>query len=263
MNDAPQLFPDGQFYERFMGRWSQRVAVPFLDWLALSKGLRWLDVGCGNGAFTEMLLARAAPAEVVGIDPSEQQLAYARTRAGAQTAEFRVASAQALPFADRRFDAAIMPLVITFVPDPPKAVQEMARVVQPGGCVAAYMWDVPGGGLPMHPIYTAMRALGIEYREMPGADASRRDRLQALWQQAGLQSIETHEIRIKIDYSGFDDFWESHSGPVGPIGQRLAKLAPEAIERLKAELRRQLPKAVDGSIAYEAYANAVKGRVPA
>ena len=60
---------------------------------------------------------------------------------------FRSAGAQELPFADNSFDAAIMALVISFVPDPVKAVAEMARVVRPGGMVATYMWDIPGGGL--------------------------------------------------------------------------------------------------------------------
>ena len=135
MGQAEKLFTDGEAYERLMGRWSRLVGETFLDWLDVPNGLRWLDVGCGNGAFTEELIARCAPATVTAIDPSDDQLAYARTRLGAKTANFQVGDAQKLPFGDGSFDVAIMALVISFVPDPDKAAAEMARVVRPGGWV--------------------------------------------------------------------------------------------------------------------------------
>src|SRR6516164_2540215 len=159
MSDAGRMFSDGKTYERMMGRWSKRVAVQFLDWLDAPKGLHWVEVGCGNGAFTEELIARRAPRAVDAIDPSEGQLAFARTRPAAKLAQFRIGDAQALPFADNSFDAAAMALVITFVPDPAKAVAEMARVVRPGGLVATYMWDVEGGGLHLAPIGRALKAM--------------------------------------------------------------------------------------------------------
>ncbi len=263
MNEAPNLFNDGKAYERLMGRWSQRVAPRFIDWLDPPKGLRWIDVGCGNGAFTDVLIARCAPAAVTGIDPSDGQLAYARTRPGTRMAQFRIADAQSLPFADDSFDAASMALVITFLPDPVKAASEMARVVKPGGIVATYMWDFMGGGFPLMPIYTAMKSLGMAAPAPPNIDASQRDAMQAIWQQAGLQAVATEVIRIAVGYSDFDDFWASNSVPVGTSGKAISELAPAARETLKATLREQLPIAADGSIAYEAFANAVKGRVPA
>src|SRR4051794_5590395 len=100
MIEAPTQFSDGEAYERLMGRWSQLVGAQFLDWLSLSNGLTWLDVGCGNGAFTETLIVKNAPSEVIGIDPSEGQLAYARTRSGTKLAKFQKAGAQDLPFPD-------------------------------------------------------------------------------------------------------------------------------------------------------------------
>jgi ubiquinone/menaquinone biosynthesis C-methylase UbiE len=137
MSEQQVRFEDGATYERYMGRWSQLAGDVFLDWLALRAGLRWLDVGCGNGAFTEMLVDRCAPSAVDGIDPSEAQLAFARTRPTSSIVRFRQADAMALPFPDDSFDVAVMPLVIFFVPDPTKGVAEMARVVRPGGTVAA------------------------------------------------------------------------------------------------------------------------------
>src|SRR5262245_6760866 len=152
MTEAGGMFADGAAYERLMGRWSRIAGAAFLDWLDAPGGLRWLDVGCGNGAFTEELVSRCAPAAVTGIDPSEGQIAYARKRAGVGMAEFRVGDAQLLPFAASSFDAAIMALVIQFLPDPAKAVAEMARVVRPGGSVASYMWDAAANGSPIGPV---------------------------------------------------------------------------------------------------------------
>src|SRR3954452_13590040 len=162
MNDAPKMFEDGKAYEQVMGRWSRLVGADFIDWVAPAKGLAWLDVGCGNGAFTEVLIARTAPASVAGIDPSAGQIAYAKERPGAKLAEFRVGDAQQLPYGDASFDAVAMALVISFVPEPAKAVAEMARVAKPGAVVATYMWDFEKQGVPVAPIYKAMKAMGIE-----------------------------------------------------------------------------------------------------
>ena len=158
-------FDDGAAYERYMGKWSQLAGNAFLDWLAPQPRLRWLDVGCGNGAFTEMLVERCAPAMVQGIDPSEEQLAFARTRCGSHVAQFRQGNAMALPSEDDTFDAAVMPLVIFFVPDPARGVAEMARVVRPGGAVTAYAWDMPGGGFPYETLHAELRALGVSVPE--------------------------------------------------------------------------------------------------
>src|SRR5713101_1284646 len=95
----PQIrFDDGAAYERMMGVWSRLAGEIFLDWLAPRSGLRWIDVGCGNGAFTELIVERHAPAEVQGIDPSDGQLAYARTRPTTRIAQFQQGDATALPF---------------------------------------------------------------------------------------------------------------------------------------------------------------------
>lgn len=149
MTDVPIVFNDGAAYQEFMGVWSRLAGDVFLDWVAPRPGLRWLDVGCGNGASTELLLDRCAPSLVEGIDPSEAQLAYARTRLAGRAAHFMQGNAMVLPYADGSFDAAMMALVLFFVPDPARGVAEMARVVAPGGIVAAYSWDMLGGGFPI------------------------------------------------------------------------------------------------------------------
>src|SRR5207248_7465572 len=104
MNQMSRLFADGEAYERLMGRWSRVAGEIFLDWLEIPANRRWLDVGCGNGAFTEALIARCNPAEVIGVDPSEGQLAFARTRPGARSARFRIGDAHRLLFDEDSFD---------------------------------------------------------------------------------------------------------------------------------------------------------------
>ncbi len=174
-----------------------------------------------------MLIARCAPAAVTGIDPSDAQLAYARTRPGAKLAQFRVADAQSLPFPDDSFDAASMALVLVFVHDPLKAVAEMARVVRPGGLVATYMWEFPNG-FPHAPIAAAMKSLGMAAPERPNVQASKRDAMRDIWQRAGLTSVETEVIRIRVAFADFADYWESSTVPVGPSGKALAARTPWA-----------------------------------
>jgi SAM-dependent methyltransferase len=261
MSDHQIRFADGATYERYMGRWSQLAGEVFLDWLAPDAGLRWLDVGCGNGAFTEMVVERCAPATVDGIDPSEAQLAFARTRPASSIACFRQGDAMALPFADDSFDVAVMPLVIFFVPDPARGVAEMARVVRPGGTVTAYGWDLLEGGFPYTTLQAEMRKLGAVPGVPPSPHAARIDVLLDLWKGAGLEQIETREIAVQRTFDDFDDYWTTILG--GPsVSAKLAAMPLDDLAVLKTRMRTLLPADAAGRVTYGARANAVKGRVP-
>ena len=254
-------FNDGAAYERMMGAWSKLAGETFLDWLAVRPGLKWIDVGCGNGAFTELIVARNAPAEVQGIDPSDGQLAYARTRSGTAMAEFHQGDAMALPFADRAFDVATMALVIFFVPEPAKGVAEMVRVVAPGGQVAAYAWDMAGGGFPLEPILIELRASGFSPLRPPSADASKIEILQQLWKDAGLVEVETRRIDVQRTFVNFDDFWEA-STLGASMAPSFASMAPDDVASIKTRVRAYVNEDSAGRITYGAWANAIKGRLP-
>ena len=261
MSDQQIVFDDGATYDRYMGRWSRIVGDVFLDWLAPERNLRWLDVGCGNGAFTEMLFERCAPAAIDGVDPSEAQLAFARAQPAAKLAKFHQGDAMALPFPDDAFDAAVMPLVIFFVPDPAKGVAEMARVVSAGGIVAAYGWDLTGGGFPYTALQQEMRELGVTHGMPPSPEAARLDVLQELWAGAGLQSIETRAIEVERTFDDFEDWWTTVlTGP--SVSAKLAAMAPDVRAALKERMRAHHPADASGRVTYGARANAVKGRVP-
>ena len=261
MNGKEIRFDDGEAYERFMGKWSRPVGEVFLDWIGQPSGLRWVDVGCGNGAFTELLFDRTGPAHVDGIDPSPGQLAYARTRLQGRSTSLHLGSATQLPFADAAFDAAVMALVIFFVPEPEKGVAEMVRVTKPGGTVAAYAWDIPGGGFPTEPMTEALRAFGIEPLRPPRADVSTRPALQALWADAGLDAVATRSIEVERDFDGFDDWWSSCRG-ASSLAASLDRLTSADTERLKDAVRDRLPAEPDGRIRCRARANAVTGLKP-
>lgn len=255
-------FDDGAAYEDYMGAWSRAVGELFLDWLVPAPGRRWLDVGCGNGAFTELIAQRCAPSGLLGIDPSPAQLEFARTRPALHAADFRQADAMALPYADDTVDAAVMPLVIFFVPDPATGVAEMARVVRPGGVVAAYAWDMAGGGSPYAPLLHELRAMGVDVPTPPSADASRLDTLRALWTAAGLETVETREITVQRTFAGFDDYWATvRKGP--SVGRPLKAMGADAYAQLAGRLRAVLPMDGSGRITISAHANAVRGLVPA
>src|SRR5262245_44064435 len=214
MTEASSLFTDGAAYERLMGRWSRIAGARFLEWLDAPVGLRWLDVGCGNGAFTEELVARRAPSAVTGVDPSQGQIAYARRRPGVGMVEFQVGDAQQLPFDDGSFDVATMALVISFVPEPPRAVAEMKRVVRPGGRLGAYLWDAVANGAPLGPVAAVLRSTGETPPAPPNPQASGLEPLRNLWQAAGLDAVETNVIRIAVEFADFDDLWSSVDMPV-------------------------------------------------
>ncbi|MFL5308063.1 MAG: class I SAM-dependent methyltransferase [Polyangia bacterium] len=251
-------FSDGAAYERYMGRWSQGAGESFLDWVRTLPGLRWLDVGCGNGAFTEMLAERCAPASIHGIDPSEAQLTFARTRPALRSADLRKGDAMALPFAESAFDAAVMPLVIFFVSEPAQGVAEMARVVAPGGLVCAYAWDMPGGGFPYAVLQQELNAMGVEVPKPPHPESSEIGALRALWAQAGLEAIEARAFPVERTFSGFDDYWETVRGAPS-MGPKLAAMSTADAATLQERLRGRLPGAASGSFTATARCHAIRG----
>ena len=244
-----------------MGVWSQLAGEVFLDWLDPAPAQQWLDVGCGNGAFTGMVIGRCAPASMHGVDPSQQQLAYARAQPALQVAVFEQGDAMALPYPDAAFDVAVMPLVIFFVPEPARGVAEMARVVRSGGTVSAYAWDMLGGGFPYEVLLAEMRGLGHAVPSPPSPEASRIEVLQELWSEAGLEAIETREIVVSRTFVDFEDFWSTALGAPS-VGSTLTAMAAEERALLKASVSARLPAEADGRITCRARANAVKGRRP-
>lgn len=254
-------FDDGASYERYMGKWSQLVAERFLKWLEPAPHLDWLDVGCGNGAFTETVVARCAPSHVDGVDPSQEQIAFARARLSSDVATFLEGDAMALPFSDGSFDVAVMPLVIFFVPEPAKGVAEMARVLRPGGIAAAYAWDMEGGGFPYQALQHEIRQMGIAVPQAPSREASRLDVMQTLWTGAGLRDVDTCVFDVERTFGSFDDYWETIlEGP--SVSRQIAAMSTEMTSELRARLQTHLRADAAGRITCSATANAVKGRVP-
>lgn len=262
MEQQPQIrFDDGAAYEEFMGKWSRIAGDAFVRWLDPAPGWRWLDVGCGNGAFTEMLVERFAPVAVSGVDPSAEQIAYARRRLAADSVRFQVGDAMALPYADDSFDAAVMALVIFFVPDAARSVVEMARVVRPGGSVSTYAWDIPGGGFPYDMLQDEMSKLAVTPVWPPSVEASRMENLRSLWAGAGLTRIETHEIAVERTFADFESFWRvAQTGP--RLAASIAAMPEGDRELLSDRLRARLRADANGRITCSARANAIKGHVP-
>jgi ubiquinone/menaquinone biosynthesis C-methylase UbiE len=263
LNEPARIrFEDGAAYEENMGKWSRLAGETFLDWLAPPKGLRWIDVGCGNGAFTELLVERTAPTAIEGIDPSEAQLAYARTRHKAGIAHFRGGDATALPFPDDSFDAAVMALVLFFVPDPVKGVAEMIRVVRPGGIVAVYLWDLPAGGIPHAPVGAELRAMGLNPALPPSFQISNMEALRALWQDSKFEEIDEREIVVTREFADFDALWKTFmlAPTLAPV---VAGMTPADVEALKTRVRARFPADQAGRVTCRGRANAIKGRVPA
>ncbi|WP_077035897.1 class I SAM-dependent methyltransferase [Pelomonas sp. KK5] len=256
-------FDDGAGYEEMMGRWSALVGERFLDWIGVPDGSRWLDVGCGNGAFTQLVVERCHPLRVQAFDPAPAQIAYARTRLPAASAglvDWAEGDAMQLPVADGAADAAVMALVLFFVPQPARGVVEMVRALRPGGIAAAYHWDVLNGGFPFAPIGAEALKMGVPRRLPPSVEASTIEASTRLWTEAGLRDVRTTQFTVERTFSSFDAYWEStaQSNTTRPMYETLTA---EQLAQLKINVRRRVG-AADGPVTLSARANAICGVRP-
>ncbi|MFE9463043.1 class I SAM-dependent methyltransferase [Streptomyces virginiae] len=258
------VWAQGDAYERYMGRWSRRVAEVFVARLGVPAGLRWLDVGCGTGALTAVVAARCGPRAVVGLDRSPGFLRTARAAAPAP-ARFAIADASALPVRDASFDTVVSGLALNFLESPSTAVAEAARVVRPGGLVAAYVWDYAGGMALLSHFWTAAAAVDPaaaaldEGRRFP---LCRPGPLHALWTGAGLADVTVAPVEVPTVFGRFEDVWEPFLSGQGPAPGYVARLNPAARDRLRTRLAAALPTGPDGSVSLTARAWTVRGRRP-
>jgi SAM-dependent methyltransferase len=254
----------GEAYERYVGRWSRRVAARFLDALGVPALAAWADVGCGTGALTAAILADAHPLSVAGVDASETFVGQARRRIVDPRACFDVGDATRLPWPGATFDAAVSGLVLNFVPEPAAMVGEMRRVTKPGGTVALYVWDYADGMQMLRAFWDAAVAVDPGARALDEAarfPVCRADALRALFEQAGLAQVQTPAIDVDTAFADFDDYWTPFLAKTGPAPAYLASLDEATRGRIRERLHAALPRGDGGAIALRARAWSVRGTV--
>jgi SAM-dependent methyltransferase len=221
-------FADGEAYEHYVGRWSRPVGQMFLDWLDLPRDLCWVDVGCGTGALTDMILDTAAPNREIGVEPSEGFLSLAKANLEDPRAEFRLGDAQALPLNSQEADVAVSGLVLNFIPDKNRALEEMRRVVNPGSTVAAYVWDYAGEMQLMRYFWNAVvelfpdAAQKDEGKQFPICEPNA---LAKLFRAGGLQAVETQSLDAPTVFKDFEDYWSPFLRGQGPAGAYCVSLS--------------------------------------
>jgi SAM-dependent methyltransferase len=260
---AGEFWQSGSGYESYIGRWSRPVGRRFIAWLEPRAGLDWLDVGCGTGALTAIVLEAAEPGSVVGIDPSSGFIEHARSLIGDPRVRFFVGDAQQLPVEDASADVAVSGLVLNFVPDPGRGVAEMRRATRTGGTIAAYVWDLAAEMQLIRRFWDAAIAedpAAADLDEAGRFPLAARSPIEALFRAAGLESVETVAIDVPTVFHDFDDLWTPFLAGQGPGPVYLATLRAGARDRLRERLRGSLSTEADGSIHLIARAWAVRGR---
>jgi SAM-dependent methyltransferase len=222
-------------YGRFMGRYSEPLAVAFADVAGVSGGQRALDVGCGPGALTAELARRLGGTAVCAVDPSRSFVAAARERLPA--VDIRMSGAEQIPFPDGAFDVALAQLCVHFMADPVAGLREMARVTQPGGTVAACVWDHLGGRSPVALLWQAARELNPSAQDESDLNGAREGHLASLFASAGLAGAQATTLTVRSRYASFEEWWEPFTLGVGPAGEYVQSLAEGPRNRLRDRLR--------------------------
>ena len=228
-------------YARFMGRYSVPLATAFAELVGVAPGQRALDVGCGPGALTAVLVERLGVANVAAIDPSESFVEVARQRF--PDLEVAQGSAESLPYDDESFDLALAQLVVHFMRDPVLGLTEMARVTAPGGVVAANVWDHGSGRGPLSPFWRAVLSLKPSATDESGLAGSAEGHLLDLFAQAGMADAMSTALEVHVDYASFEDWWEPYTFGVGPAGEYVARLDASGKAELRQRCNELLPPA--------------------
>ena len=258
MNDSWQ---SGIAYDRFMGRWSALIAQKFLHWLAIPRASSWLDVGCGTGSLTHLILQTQKPKEIISIDSSGDFISHAQRSITDPVVHFKVGLAQSLELESNSIDAVVSGLVLNFVPQPEAAVLEMLRVAKPGGTIGIFLWDYAEGMQMLRYFWDAAIELDDKAKELDEGvrfPLCREGRLESLVRTAGLKEVEAAPIEVETLFQNFDDYWQPFLSNVGPAPGYAASLNQEQRQRLEEKLRMSLPVGHDGSISIMARAWAVK-----
>ena len=264
-NGPDPIFSEAQAFERFMGRWSRRLAPLLARFAGVRDGDAVLDVGSGTGALAAAVAAMAPSSRIAGVDPAAAYVALAQSRHGGPCIHFEVGSAQQMPFETARFDRTLALLVLNFIPDVRQALGEMKRVTKPKGTIAAAVWDY-GGGMEMlrafwdEAVALAPASAAKDERNLP---LCRRGDLAALWREHGLQDVVEEALTIETRFASFDDFWAPFLERQGPAGAYTASLSVDDREALRLRLhRRLLGMGPDKAIVMQARAWAVRGTMP-
>ena len=232
----------GAAYDRFMGRYSRPLAPQLADLAGVAAGQRVLDVGSGPGALTAELVARLGDSAVAAVDPSAPFVEALRERLpGVEAAQ---ASAEALPFADGVFDAALAQLVVHFMTDPVAGLREMARVTRPAASSRPASGTTRASAARSR-CSGARRASSIPAPATSrGSPARARARLADLLREAGLEDVEATELEAPFTPATFEEWWEPFTLGVGPAGVRRRPRRGRARGAARA-----LPRAAPGRAA--------------
>jgi len=258
---------DGDGYELQMGRWSQRLAGPFLDFVGTKEGERVLNVGCGTGRLAFALTERCQVKELRGIDFSPAYIEHATRHNSDPRIAFEVGDACALAFPDRSFDRVLSLLVLHFVPGADQAVAEMRRVARPDAVVGAAVWDARGGYVANRIFFDTAAMLDPKVNQRRARNytrpMSRPGELARAWLAAGFNDVVETTLSIRMEFAAFDDYWAPVVGKDGPQAEYVATLSDVERARLRDAVRlAYVDGEPDGPRSYAAVAWAVKGIAP-
>lgn len=261
MNDP---WSSGNAYERFMGRWSFPVAQIFLKWLAVPPEMTWLDVGCGTGTLTKLILEAQKPLKIISIDSSDEFISYAKKNLNNPSVQFKVCKAESLDTESGSIDVVVSGLVLNFIPQPEVAIHEMIRVSKPGGIIGIFLWDYSDGMKMLRYFWDAAAVLDNRAKEFDEGlrfPLCRKGQLEELFRKTGLKNVEAISIEINTFFKNFNDYWKPFLGNVGPAPAYAMSLDYENRKQLELKIRNYLPVNKDGSISITARAWAAKGTV--
>lgn len=248
-------------YEMYVGRWSKLISQDFVDWLSPQSKLKWLEIGCGTGALTKVIIEKCSPAYLLAIDNSDHYLVKAMENVFSNNVTFLNADLSSYPL-NEEFHNVTSGLVLNFVPRIEELLRCTMNNLKCGGQMSSFVWDYGGHYQPMRHFWEAAKEItsSAEAFDAGGKfNICTKENLIQLFRRLDLSDIQFTTMERIATFHNFNDYWLPIASAQGSVTEFMSTLTDAGKDTLKESIKRRLPISSNGEIKLIISALAVKG----
>lgn len=261
MTNTKEQWDNTQGYDLYVGRWSKLISQDFVEWLNPKANLKWLEIGCGTGALTSIIVDKCSPAYLLAVDKSDSYLAKAKESIDSKNVSFSNVDLNTYPL-NEEFNHITSGLVLNFIPQIRELLLHLLNNLKSGGQLSAFVWDYGGHYQPMRHFWEAAKEVSQDAEKFDAGvkfDICTKGKLIQLFESLNLKEVQFTTMERIATFRNFDDYWLPIASAQGSVTEYISTLTESEKDSLKGCVKRRLPIAFNGEIKLIISALAVSG----